>query len=268
MKSPVKYFGGKGTMFKRIIDQFPENGTYDTYIEPFAGSYSIGLHTPGERVAPIEIYNDLYNNVYSLFKVLSDENLFGEFKRLCDLSYYNEQMRKDFKADLKKEDLTVVERAFKFFYVNRTSHNGIGGFSVNRVVRRNMAKSVSDYLSTVDNLYELHQRMSKVMVFNRDAFDIMREYNTDNVFMYLDPPYVLSTRNSTARYNVDMANEQQKEFVDLCIESKAKLLISGYDNELYDRLLENGFTKVSFEVNTVDGNRNPKTKVETLWKNY
>jgi len=268
MKSPVKYFGGKGTMFKSIIDQFPENGTYNTYIEPFAGSYSIGLHTPGERVAPIEIYNDLYNNVYSLFKVLSDENLFSEFKRLCDLSYYSEQMRKDFKADLKKEDLTVVERAFKFFYVNRTSHNGIGGFSVNRVVRRNMAKSVSDYLSTVDNLYELHQRMSKVMVFNRNAFDIMRDYNADNVFMYLDPPYVLSTRTSAERYNVDMTNEQQKEFVGLCIESKAKLLISGYDNELYDRLLENGFTKVSFEVNTVDGKRNPKTKVETLWKNY
>lgn len=268
MKSPVKYFGGKGTMFRNIIEQFPEKGSYNTYIEPFAGSFSIGLHTPDDLIAPIEIYNDLYNNVYSLFKVLSDERWFAEFKRLCDLSYYNEQMRKDYKEDLKRDDLGIIERAFKFFYVNRSSHNGIGGFSVNRVIRRNMAKSVSDYLSTIDRLPELHQRMAKVMVFNRDAFDLMREYDGENVFMYLDPPYVLSTRNSTARYNVDMTNGQQEEFVDICINAKSKLLISGYDNELYDKLLDNGFTKVNFEVNTVDGKRNPKTKVETLWKNY
>lgn len=255
-------------MFKQIIRLFPKHGTYNTYIEPFGGSYAIGFHTPEERIAPIEIYNDLYNNVYSLFKVLSDERWFAEFKRLCDLSYYNEQMRKDYKEDLKRDDLGVIERAFKFFYVNRSSHNGIGGFSMNMVVRRNMAKSVSDYLSTVDRLPEIHQRLSKVMVYNRDALELMEKYSRDNVFMYVDPPYVLSTRSSAERYAVDMTDEQQKKLVDVCIRSKAKLLISGYDCELYDKLLDNGFKKVSFTVNTIDGARNPKTKVESLWLNY
>ena len=255
-------------MFNQILRLFPKHGTYNTYIEPFGGSYAIGFHTPPERIAPIEIYNDLYNNVYSLFNVLSDERWFAEFKRLCDLSYYNEQMRKDYKEDLKRDDLGIIERAFKFFYVNRSSHTGIGGFSMNMVVRRNMAKSVSDYLSTVDKLPEIHQRLSKVMVYNRDALELMEKYSRDNVFMYVDPPYVLSTRSSAERYAVDMTDEQQKKLVDVCIRSKAKLLISGYDCELYDKLLDNGFKKVSFTVNTIDGARNPKTKVESLWLNY
>jgi DNA adenine methylase len=206
--------------------------------------------------------------VYSLFKVLADDGLFVQFKRLCDLSYYNEEMRSVFKEDLKRDDLTDLERAFRFFYVNRSSHNGIGGFSMNMVVRRNMAKSVSDYLSTVDRLTEIHQRLSKVMIYNRDAFDLMEKYSRDNVFMYVDPPYVLSTRSSAERYAVDMTDEQQERLIDICANSKAKLLISGYDCELYDKLLDNGFTKASFTVNTIDGARNPKTKVESLWLNY
>lgn len=268
MNSVCRYFGGKNSMFNQIIRLFPDYGTYDTYIEPFGGSYAIGFHTPIGRIAPIEIYNDLYSNVYSLFKVLADDKLFKEFKRLCDLSYYNEEMRSVFKEDLKRDDLTDLERAFRFFYVNRSSHNGIGGFSMNMVVRRNMAKSVSDYLSTVDRLQEIHQRLSKVMVYKRDAFELMEKYSRDNVFMYVDPPYVLSTRSSAERYAVDMTDEQQERLVDICIRSKAKLLISGYDCELYDKLVDNGFTKVSFTVNTIDGARNPKTKVESLWLNY
>lgn len=268
MNSPIKYFGGKNSMFNQIIKHFPKNGTYNTYIEPFGGSYAIGFHTPADRIAPIEIYNDLYSNVYSLFKVLADEGLFAQFKRLCDLSYYNEEIRSVFKEDLKRDDLTDLERAFRFFYVNRSSHNGIGGFSMNMVVRRNMAKSVSDYLSTVDRLTEIHQRLSKVMIYNRDAFDLMEKYSRDNVFMYVDPPYVLSTRSSAERYAVDMTDEQQERLIDICANSKAKLLISGYDCELYDKLLDNGFTKASFTVNTIDGARNPKTKVESLWLNY
>ena len=40
-----------------------------------------------------------------------------------------------------------------------------------------------------------------------------------------------------------MTDEQQEQFVETCINSKAKLLISGYDNDLYNKLTDNGFEK-------------------------
>ena len=52
------------------------------------------------------------------------------------------------------------------------------------------------------------------------------------------------------------------------MESKSKILISGYDNPIYNRLEANGFTKVLFDVNTIDGNKKPKVKTEALWRNY
>jgi DNA adenine methylase len=264
MNSPIKYFGGKGTMYNNIIEYFPQKDEYDTYIEPFGGSYSIGLKKP--RV-PNEIYNDMDKNVYSLYKVLSDPELFEEFKRNCDLVFYSEDIRSEHIKKLKNETLSLVERAFSFFYVNRTSHNGVGGFSKNTYVRRNMSKSVSDFLSAIDRLPELHDRLSKVIVTNTDGIGLIRKYNRKNVFMYCDPPYEQSTRTST-RYKVDMDREGHIDFLDAVMESEAKILISGYHCDLYDILLENGFKKVNFEVKTISGNFKPKTKIETLYYNY
>ena len=155
----------------------------------------------------------------------------------------------------------------RLYLRNRMSRNGIGGFSVNLYIRRKMAKSISDYLSAIDGLPELHARLSRTIIYNRDALDLIEKYNQPNCFLYCDPPYVWSTRGSQ-RYEIDQDDEFHKKFMDRCIESKAKILISGYDNELYKKLEENGFTKVSFDVNTVDGNMKPKVKTEVLWKNY
>ena len=69
------------------------------------------------------------------------------------------------------------------------------------------------------------------MVLHRDGIKLMEKYSSPNVFIYADPPYVLSTRSSAERYVVDMTDEQQEQFVETCINSKAKLLISGYDND-------------------------------------
>lgn len=240
----------------------------ETYIEPFGGSYSVGFHLPYN--IPIEIYNDLESNVYSLFKVLSDEELFHDFQKKVELAPYSEELRKEFKGKLKTEkDLSLVKRAFYFFYVNRTSVNGVGGFSVSNIVRRNMSKSTSDYLSSVDRLQEVHERLSKVIVTNQDGIALIKRYDKTKTFIYCDPPYVQSTRNNT-RYDVEMDDKKQMEFLNALLEvENAKVLVSGYDNGLYNVLTESGkFEKVQFLDKLNDGKNEAKSKMETLWKNY
>jgi DNA adenine methylase len=264
MNSPIKYFGGKGTMFNNIIEHFPKRDEYDIYIEPFGGSFSVGLKNDPVN---IEIYNDLEQNVYSLYKVLSNPEDFKLFKMKCDLVLYCDDIRKEFKEKLKGDDLTILERAFYFFYVNRTSHNGVGGFSKNTYIRRSMSKSISDFLSCIDRLPELHDRLSKVIVSNTDGVALIKKHNNPRTLIYCDPPYEQSTRTST-RYKVDMNREGHIEFLNAVIESKSKILISGYDCELYDVLSDNGFTKIHFDVKTISGNFKPKTKTEYLYYNY
>ena len=263
MNAPIRYFGSKGGFYNKIIENFPSE-PYDTYIEPYGGTFTVGLHKPE---VPIEVYNDLEQNVYSLYKVLSDKDLFEEFKQRCDLSLYSEDFRNEYKVKL-KDELSIIDRAFYFFYVNRTSHNGIGGFSTNSSIRRKMSKAVSDFLSCIDRLPELHQRLSKVIISNMDGVKLIDKYKgNSNCLIYADPPYEQSTRTN-ARYKVDMDREGHHKFIDSVLNAEAKILISGYDCEYYNKLTDNRFTKIQFEVKTIDGNFNKKTKTETLWKNY
>ena len=52
MNSPIRYYGSKGGFYKRIIENFPKT-KYETYIEPYGGTYIVGLMS---EPAKVEIY--------------------------------------------------------------------------------------------------------------------------------------------------------------------------------------------------------------------
>ena len=218
---------------------------------------------------PVEIFNDLDDRIANLFHVLTDPVLFERFHNLCLLAPYNETLSdefiENFKHDDEPEDNPAL-KAFMFWYINRSRHNGVGGFSINTVVRRSMSKSVSDMLSSVDGLPELHSRLGTVVVCNRDAFDLIIRYDRVKTFIYLDPPYVHSTRGS-ARYRVEASDEHHEQLVDVLNGLQyARYVLSGYDNPIYEDLVDCDHFK--FIVNTTSGNGEPKTKVEHIWRNF
>ena len=264
MKSPIKYFGGKNGFANKIIPFFPKNYTELNYVEPFCGSAAMLFH---KEKSSIEVINDMDQNIYSLFKVISDKALFEDFKNLCDITPYSEQLLKEYTKELKTE-LSTLERAYRFFYTNRVSYNGMGGFSTSSVIRRKMSKPVSDYLSSIDGLYEVQNRLSSVIVHNTDAFKLIPKWDKDNVFMYLDSPYANETRSS-GRYKHDFTDEMQDEYLRILLNIKsAKILLSGYNCERYDVLEQNGFQRVDMEIKTQNNNRKGKSKIESLWMNY
>lgn len=280
VKGPIRYFGGKGCMFQSIIDQFPDgfnndeernksssnNLDADTYIEAFGGGASVLFQ---KSPSPVEIYNDLNKNVYSLFYVLQNKKLFKVFKEKCDLSYFSKDVFVEFSESLKTDNISVLERAFRFFYINKVSYNGSGSFSyITNFIRRGMSKSVSDMLSSINRLEEIHCRLKSVVIENQDAVDLIRKFDRKNVLFYLDPPYHHDTR-SGSRYETDMTNEQHENLLRVLLDiKKANILISGYNVGLYDKLVDKGWKRIDFDVTTQGGNRATRTKTESLWRNY
>ena len=239
-----------------IINQFPKD--YDIYVEGFGGGASVLFQKPQ---CGIEVYNDLEENVYSLFKVLSDKDMFERLKTKMDLTFYSAQLREEYK-ELLKMDISLEDRAYYFLCVNRSSFNGVGGFSTTHIVRRNMSKSTSDFLSMIDKLPDIHNRLSSVIIEHRDIMDLINKYDKAGVFMYLDPPYVVSTRASSQKYECDMTDTQHERLVGRLIDCKCKWLVSGYDNPIYDKLT-NKFGKMEFK-----SPNSGSFATEILWKNY
>ena len=99
MNSPIRYFGGKGTMYNKLYGHFPDPMP-DIYVEPFGGSFTVGLHLA--QIPKIEVYNDLNKNVSNLYKVIQDEGMFNQFKNRLDLTPYSEDLRYEAIDELKR----------------------------------------------------------------------------------------------------------------------------------------------------------------------
>ena len=253
-------------MLSTLLDHFPPVSEYSNFVDAYGGAGTVILNKP---YCPVEIYNDLNQDVYSLYKVLQDSVDFYLFKQRAELSVFSEQVSEDYRQSLRSgEEMTHQERAFRFWYVNRTRRSGSGGLSINSVIRRNMSKSTSDFLSAIERLPELHQRISTMIILNRNAIELIKDWDNGRTFIYLDPPYVWSTRGST-RYPTDCDDDHHIELVETVLEMKrAMIMISGYDNPLYQPLVNNGWRRVDVEVSVVDGKNEKKTKVESMWMNY
>lgn len=264
MRSPIKYFGGKNGFANKILEHFPTNYQTMNYIEPFAGSAALLFH---KETSPIEIINDLDTNIISLYNTIRNEETFDQFKRILDLTPYSEEIHQSWAKDLKNE-IPELERAYKYFYINRTAYNGLGGFSISSVIRRGMSKPVSDYLSAVDGLPQAHNRLSKVVVTSRDGLELIKKWNVENTFIYSDSPYANETR-SAGRYKFDFTDEMQDKYLDILVNLKhAKILVSGYNCQRYGKLEEAGFTRIDMEIKIQNTNQKDKSKIESLWKNY
>lgn len=255
---PVQYYGGKGGMVKFLLPLFPKK--YDVFVDAFGGSGSLLLAE--EREKTIEVYNDLGENIYSLYKVIADPEMMKQLQFKLEITPFSEQFRAEFKEDLRRGGLSMVDRAFKYMYVNRTSYNGVGGFSVALAKGRRICKEVSCYLAAVEGLEDLHNRLSSVVIENKDIFKILDRYDRDDTFFYLDPPYIHDTRSSSTKYEVEMTDEEHRRFVERILGMKAKWMLSGYDHPIYEAL--NGRCR-RFETKSPfsDSKRN-----EVVWLNY
>ena len=105
-------------------------------------------------------------------------------------------------------------------------------------------------------------KLNIVQIENQDALKLIERYNYPYCFIYLDPPYPLETR-SKRLYKNEYSRKDHLKLIRAIRRSKAKIMISSYDNELYNKYLSKWNTAVinsttEFQVK----------KVEKIWFNY
>ena len=107
------------------------------------------------------------------------------------------------------------------------------------------------------------EEIQKICAENKNVIGINLRKNSGQ-----DSAILTGLNYAKGKYIVIMDDDLQQKFVDTCINAKCKLLISGYDNEIYKQLEDAGFQKIGFEVSVYGGNNISRTKTEYLWKNY
>ena len=85
-------------------------------------------------------------------------------------------------------------------------------------------------------LNEIIERLRGVVIENLPAVEVIKKFDREDTLFYIDPPYLHSTRQSSKRYTVEMTDEEHEELAKVLHKVKGKVVLSGYDSELYRRL--------------------------------
>ncbi len=133
--------------------------------------------------------------------------------------------------------------------------------------QRNIGIEINPGVIDKFNHAAAHANLSMLQLINESAFTYLRQFQpTDKTVIYLDPPYVHSTRTSKARYEHELTDTEHVELLTI-IKRLAEMqdvfiIISGYSNLLYETELRDWNSK-DFQAMTRGG-----VRTETVWYNF
>ena len=121
---------------------------------------------------------------------------------------------------------------------------------------------------------------SSVVIEHADWRILFDRYRANReAFLYLDPPYLRSTRRGGG-YEYEWTTEDHEELVDALAgeEHAAGVMLSGYASPLYEVLEENGWQRLDFGIVSYATGRSGRRagatlgpedyRVESIWLNY
>lgn len=260
----LKYPGSKWRIVDKLVELIPP---HHTYLEPYLGSGAVFF-----RKAPsdIETINDLDWDVVNLFQCIREDS--EKLARLIMTTPYSRQMYDDaFKSDPIMEVLSEGNRFIKAcqFLVRCWQGHGFrsNGYKVgwkNDVQGRERMYALWNWYRLPEWVIEIAERLRRVQIECSPALELIVRYDYENVFMYLDPPYLLGTRSGKQKqYKHEMSDEEHEEMLQKALISKAKIMISGYASEMYDDMLA-GWRRKEFRSHAEMGSK----RTEVVWMNY
>lgn len=254
MKSILKYPGAKNRIADWICGYIPP---HRVYMEPYFGSGAVFFNKIPAR---IETLNDLDGNVTNYFRVLREQPY--ELIRLIELTPYG---RDEYYAACEEdENDSNLERARKFavrcwqgFGCSNRYKNGFRSSQ-----QSSSPHTTKGWRSLPKQLVEASERLQNAQIENLPAIEIIHRYDTEDVFLYIDPPYLHGTRKNYL-YRYEMEDDEHTELLETLVKHPGKVLLSGYDNDLYNDILR-GWKKVQKRTQAEAG----LPRLETLWMNY
>lgn len=251
LQTVLKYPGSKWRLANWIISYFPN---HNNYVEPFFGSGAVLFN---KQPAKNEIANDIDCNVVNLFKVIREHGL--ELAQLIEMTPLSREEHCNSYIALESD--TNIEQARKYLVRIWQGFGGKGNGKTAWAHSRNGDVFRPRYWSRVPNrILDIVERLKQVQFENCDALELIERCNHPDTLLYVDPPYLLSTRSSR-HYKHEFATEKKHlELLQLLKNHKGYSIISTYDSDLYNTELSN-WAKYSERVATNAGG----SRIETIY---
>ncbi len=257
-KRVLKYPGSKWNIAGQLAGLIPP---HHSYVEPYFGSGALLFSKPPSH---IETVNDIDSDVTNLFSCIQQDS-----ERLARLVMTTPYSREVYEKQFDKNHAGYAsryQRAAGFLVMCWQGHGfRTNGYKVgwkNDVVGRERSYALRDWYRLPETIVGVAERLRQVQIENRPALEVIKRFDYQGVFMYIDPPYLLETRTGK-QYKYEMTDADHEELLETILGSRAKIMISGYESDMYNKYLS-GWHRQYFKSCVEHG----KTRQEVIWMNY
>ena len=214
MNPIIGYPGGKTKLKKEIIKYIPP---HKVYVEPFVGGGSVFF---AKQPAEKEVINDIDKDLVRFYRYFKRRDV--SVKR-CDMRPSRERFNR-YKTQKPK---TPQQYVCRYLYCNKWSYARSGNSFLGRIVKNPKSGSEcrpGDKLCGIKQITPKHKaRLSGVKIENKDFKQVVKENDSKNTFIYMDPPY-------PDTYDYGKPAVDPDEVCKLAAKAKGKVLISYNDH--------------------------------------
>lgn len=222
VKTLFPYIGKKPPRIGReVAEAFAQSGC-DIFVDLFCGSFAMLCYLPWDAKV---VVNDINGNLTNLYQVIKDKSSVFIYE-IMNLPY-SEVLFKQFSEDLKSgTNMTNLERAVAYYYVSFGAYRGRMDNPLMRISVSADSNMAITYQKNLKWILQLSKRLQTVEILNRDFIDVIKQYNSTDVFIYADCPY-LGTEDYyenvfTAKDHEDLASMLKSHKGRFALSSKAK----------------------------------------------
>lgn len=217
MNSFFGWIGGKKLLREDIVKRFPKN--FGRYIEVFGGAGWVLFHK--DKHANFEVYNDANGDLVNLYRCVKYHC--EELQRELSFFLNSRELFEDFVSQYRSKGLTDIQRAARFFILIKTSYGCKGGTF--GCVKRDTTKMI-DYLAAIQD------RLSKVVIENKDFEALIKTHDKLDALIFADPPYY----GTEKYYAAEFSKEDHIRLRDTLKNIKGKFILTYNDCEFIREL--------------------------------
>ena len=266
LRPPVKTHGGKYYLSHWLIQHFPKDYTELAYCEPFCAGASVFLN---KQPSTEEMMSDIDCGTINIFKALRDEA--KEFITRIKRTRYTERTFQMAQNRVEAGFSDYIDEAVNEYILRRMSRGGLKkSFAWSDRTRGGKPGDLNAWETMAKQLPHIVDRVSNATMLCEDFREVMKVWDEDNTFFYLDPPYLHSTRSegSTDAYDEEMTVEDHMDLLQLANNARGKVMLSGYSSPLYNRSLKDWKCKKKHVANHSSQQKKKARRVECIWINY
>jgi DNA adenine methylase len=258
MKTPIKYYGGKQQLAKKIISLIP---VHEIYCEPFIGGGAVFFQ---KQPSKSEIINDINGELINFYEVIQKD--FPLLVQQVSISLHSRELYRQARVvNENPEMFDRIKRAWAVWVLANFSFGANWNAGWGYDAAGQTTKSITNKRNSFTE--ELAIRMQNVQIESCDALKIISSRDRPETFFYCDPPYPDTDQGHYDGYS----SEDFRHLLEILEHIQGKFLLSSFRHPVLKEFTNrNSWYQIELKMNKPMSVKSgiPKQKIEVLTANY